>query len=59
MDKEQILQTVLACGATKATIIPQSQIVMLPITGISAPPTSAAAMAAAGCAPRRSARSMS
>ena len=28
MDKEQILQTVLACGATKATIIPQSQIVM-------------------------------
>ena len=28
MDKEQLLQTVLACGATKATIIPQSQIVM-------------------------------
>ena len=28
MDKEHILQTVLACGATKATIIPQSQIVM-------------------------------
>ena len=25
MDKEQLLQTVLACGATKASIIPQSQ----------------------------------
>lgn len=28
MDKEQLLQTVLDCGATKATVIPQSQIVM-------------------------------
>ena len=28
MDKEQLLQVVLSCGATKATIIPQSQIVM-------------------------------
>lgn len=28
MDKEQLLQTILACGAAKAVSIPQSQIVM-------------------------------